>query len=224
MQTSPISVPASQSVTSAATTASSGAAASATVDFQNFLRLLTAQLRYQDPLAPLDATQFVSQLASFSTVEQLVSANDRLKAIEGAIAPQDLSQYAGWIGRVVETADAPVSFDGAPIAFRLPPSAGAAAIDVVLRDTAGREVARTPASASTQVQFWTPGVAPGLYRLEAVATAADGATTTAPATIFAAVASARLGPTGPVLGLGGGLEIEVDAATAIHDRAPTPGG
>ena len=199
-------------------------APTSTVDFQNFLRLLTAQLRYQDPLAPLDATQFVSQLANFSTVEQLVTANDRLKAIEGAIAPQDLSRFASWIGRVVETTDAPVSFDGAPIAFRAPPSTGASTIEVVLRDTSGREVARAPAAASSQTQFWTPAAPTGLYRLEIVATASNGAATTAPAAIFASVVSARIAPTGPVLGLSGGAEISIDRAVALHDRAPAPQG
>jgi flagellar basal-body rod modification protein FlgD len=222
MQTSPAAAASSPTV-AAPPAPASAAPSSATVDFENFLRLLTAQLRYQDPLAPLDATQFVSQLASFSTVEQLVSANDRLKAIEGAIAPQDLSQYADWIGRAVETSDAPVSFDGSPIAFRLPPLAGAASVDIVLLDASGREIARAPAAASTAIQFWTPSAPVGSYRLEAVAASSNGASSTAPAAVFANVTSARITSSGAVLGLAGGAEISADSVVALHERAPMPG-
>ena len=41
-------------------------------EFNSFIQLLTAQVRNQDPLAPLDSTQFVEQLATFSTLEQQV--------------------------------------------------------------------------------------------------------------------------------------------------------
>ena len=51
------------------TSMSNTAESKATVDYSSFLTLLTAQLKFQDPLAPLDATQFVSQLSQFSSVE-----------------------------------------------------------------------------------------------------------------------------------------------------------
>ncbi len=50
-------------------------------DFQTFLTLLTTQLRNQDPLKPMDSTQFVAQLASFSAVEQQVRTNEKLAEI-----------------------------------------------------------------------------------------------------------------------------------------------
>ena len=51
-------------------------------DFTTFLKLLTAQLRNQDPLKPLDSTEFVAQLATFSSVEQQVKTNDTLATIQ----------------------------------------------------------------------------------------------------------------------------------------------
>ena len=50
-------------------------------DFQTFLKLLTAQMRHQDPLEPLDSTQFVAQLAAFSSVEQQIETNTKLETI-----------------------------------------------------------------------------------------------------------------------------------------------
>lgn len=49
-----------------------------------FLKLLVAQMKNQDPLNPMDGTQMASQLAQFSTVEQLQSANDTLTQIANA--------------------------------------------------------------------------------------------------------------------------------------------
>ena len=47
-------------------------------NFDNFLKLLTTQLQKQDPLAPMDAASFTSQLVEFASVEQAIQANTRL--------------------------------------------------------------------------------------------------------------------------------------------------
>lgn len=46
-----------------------------------FLRLLVTQLRNQDPVNPMDSSQFASQLAQFNSVEQLINVNDTLSAM-----------------------------------------------------------------------------------------------------------------------------------------------
>ena len=50
-------------------------------ELTQFLDLLTAQIRNQDPLEPLDSTAFVEQLATFSSLEQQVRSNGLLEAI-----------------------------------------------------------------------------------------------------------------------------------------------
>ena len=67
-------------------------------DFSNFLNLLTAQLRAQDPLSPVDSTQFVEQLASFSTVEQQINTNTKLDQIASQLGGGELDTLAQWIG------------------------------------------------------------------------------------------------------------------------------
>jgi len=53
------------------------------VDQDMFLKLLVAQLKNQDPLAPQDSTQFVAQLATFSSLDQLIGIKDLLsKAVD----------------------------------------------------------------------------------------------------------------------------------------------
>jgi flagellar basal-body rod modification protein FlgD len=146
------------------------------VDFESFLRLLTAQLRYQDPLSPLESTEFVAQLASFSTVEQLVQANRRLETLAGGSDPLEI--YADWIGREAGVSGPPVRFDGAPIELKIAPDAEADRVETVIFDAGGVEIARFAAANSSDSQYWdgsTPsGLAPsGLYTVK-IAYFADG--------------------------------------------------
>ncbi len=82
--------------TSAASTAT---AASATVDYNEFLQLLVAELQNQDPTNPADPTQYMSQLASFSSVEQQVQTNSTLDSLLAAQAGGLVGQYGDIGGR-----------------------------------------------------------------------------------------------------------------------------
>jgi flagellar basal-body rod modification protein FlgD len=77
-----------------------------TLDYNSFLKLLTAQMKFQDPTKPTDATAFVSQLASFSSVEQGIKTNQKLDALVTEFA---LSQADGLIGKTVTSADGSIS-------------------------------------------------------------------------------------------------------------------
>jgi len=54
-----------------------------------FLKLLVTQIQNQDPLNPADPTEFVSQLAEFSSMEQLLEIRGSLEAIQGALVNPD---------------------------------------------------------------------------------------------------------------------------------------
>lgn len=58
---------------------------------ETFLKLLVAQLKNQDPMNPSDGTQFVAQLAQFSTLEQNVSMAQDLAAIRKALEAQSVT-------------------------------------------------------------------------------------------------------------------------------------
>jgi flagellar basal-body rod modification protein FlgD len=77
-----------------------------TLDYNSFLKLLIAQLQYQDPTEPMDPTEHVSQLASFSAVEQQVRANAKLDSLLTAFS---LSQAEGVIGRTLTSPGGDIS-------------------------------------------------------------------------------------------------------------------
>jgi len=69
---------------------------------EDFLKLLVAQLGNQDPLQPMENTEFVSQLSQFSGLEQMMNVNKNLEVLQLAQASSANSQVAGLIGRNVE--------------------------------------------------------------------------------------------------------------------------
>ena len=101
-----MTVTATSATTAAQTTSSSTASTNNTMDYNNFLQLLVAQLKNQDPTNPSDPTAFVSQLASFSSVEQQVNTNSKLDAL---LTQTELSQGASCIGKTVTSSDGSIS-------------------------------------------------------------------------------------------------------------------
>lgn len=74
----------------------------ATLNYDSFLKLLVAQMKNQDPTDPMDAGEQMSQLASFSTVEQAIKTN---KHLESLIQETSMSQATSLIGRHITSAD-----------------------------------------------------------------------------------------------------------------------
>jgi flagellar basal-body rod modification protein FlgD len=72
------------------------------LDKEAFLSLLITQLRYQNPIKPLDNTEFIAQLAQFSSLEQMTNLNKNfLKFLE----IQNLSLASSLIGRNIKAVD-----------------------------------------------------------------------------------------------------------------------
>lgn len=88
--------------TSNPTAASSGTA----VDYQSFLKLLVAEMKNQDPTSPMESTDYVAQLATFSQVEQSVQMNAKLDQL---LAASSLAQAGSLVGRELTSADGTVT-------------------------------------------------------------------------------------------------------------------
>lgn len=109
-----------------------------------FLMLLVEQLKNQDPLEPMDGTDFTAQLAQFSSLEQQTSMNDNLKLLQDYSATLNRLSALDMIGKAVEydghgSGSVAVNGDGQPIAlnFELLDNAQNVVIDIY-NDAGGR--------------------------------------------------------------------------------------
>jgi flagellar basal-body rod modification protein FlgD len=84
------------------TSAASTDTKEATLNYDSFLKLLVAQMKNQDPTDPMDAGEQMSQLASFSSVEQAIKTN---KHLESLIQETSMSQATSLIGKHISSAD-----------------------------------------------------------------------------------------------------------------------
>lgn len=92
------------SINGAGSAISAGAtdAEKAKLDYDSFLRLLVAEMKNQDPTEPKDTSQYISQLASFSAVEQGVNTNKKLDSL---MTSMQLSQADSLIGHTIKGSD-----------------------------------------------------------------------------------------------------------------------
>lgn len=152
-------------------------------NYDTFLVLLTAQLQNQDPLAPMDSTQFTQQLVQFSQVEQQIRTNEQLQGLVSHFQAASAGAALSYLGRdaIIEANETYLVGGQANWAYRLPQSATSLTIDV--KDAHGRVVYTTTASPRTQGEhlFSWDGVqsngatAPnGVYRISVTATDAAG--------------------------------------------------
>jgi flagellar basal-body rod modification protein FlgD len=204
--------------------ANSAAATAPAADFQSFLTLLTAQLRNQDPLQPLDSTQFVAQLASFSTVEQLIGTNSRLDLLSERAEAADLASLSGWIGRLASATDGSFRASGGAEAFQVPVLNGAERVEAIVFRADGAEIDRfAVASDSAGQAIWsgaaTATVAPGTaLRIELVYHGAGLVLDRRPAGVFREVTGIRGTPDGAVLDLADGGTLSPGKVAELRAR------
>ena len=189
-------------------------------DFETFLTMLTTQVENQDPLNPMDSTEFAVQLATFSGVEQQVKTN----ALLGDMAASGLARIGEWVGMEARAA-APAVFDGTPLALRTAPAPDAERVELVVRDGAGDVRDRFDISRDGGEVAWaglrgdgTP-FAPGVYEFEVVSYDAAGevADRSVPEA-YSRVSEVRLGEDGPEVLLSSGATVPASDVTGL--RAP----
>lgn len=113
-------------------------ASSLAQNFENFLTLLTTQLQNQDPLSPLDSTQFTTQLVQFASVEQQIGQNARLDEIVKIQGGSQAVSAVSFLDNIVEAFGATgVLKDGAAsYTYTLP--AGAQNVAITIKNESGQ--------------------------------------------------------------------------------------
>lgn len=128
METSGVSIS-----SSASTSSGSSASGSQLVDEEMFLKLLTTQLQYQDPFNPMDNAEFTSQLAQFSSLDQLYSVNDKLDSFLTNQSAAEMSNAAGLIGKEIKASGNIIELSensSATISYDLASDASSVTIDI----------------------------------------------------------------------------------------------
>ena len=101
-------------------------------DLNQFLNLLVAQLQNQDPLDPLDANEFTSQLVQFASVEQQIFQNSNLEKLLNLQETSQISQMVDFIGNRIEFASQklPVEDGAAEFTYTIPAGVRDATINI----------------------------------------------------------------------------------------------
>lgn len=204
-----------------AATAASGTGQTLSSDFETFLKMLTVQMQNQDPLNPVDSSDYAVQLATFSSVEQQVLTNDLLEGLSASLGASGMGQLANWIG-MEALSQSPAQFDGTPITVVPTSRSQADASQLVVRDEFGSEVERIDLANSSDALEWSgvdengnPMIA-GKYAFSVEFFQNGSLIETANAATYSRIEEARLDASQTVLNLAGGTEISPDAVTGLR--------
>lgn len=213
-----------QTTTSQSPTAVTSSAAKQNIssDFETFLRMLTVQLQNQDPLNPVESSDYAVQLATFSGVEQAVRTNELLVQLTQQMTLGGMGEMAAWVGKEARAA-APAYFDGEPITLSPDPVAIADRAQVVVRNEDGVEVQRFDIPLAAEPAQWagvkadgTP-FAEGFYSFELINSVEGQELSRAPIEVYSTVTEVRLRDGQSILILEGGTAVASGQVTALRD-------
>jgi len=189
-----------------------GTTSSSILGKDDFLKLLITQLQYQDPMNPLNGTEFAAQLAQFSSVEQLANMNENLTA--SITTNQIMAQSIGnalassMIGKDVKASGDTVQWAGdRDVRYGYTLASDAAAVTVSVYDANGelvRTMTQTGVAAGDTTLTWDGkndagvSVPAGSYRFSVKATDGTGAEVSASAFLYGTVEGVRFKSTGTV--------------------------
>ena len=208
-----MAVTSAPTLTSLSTTASSGSSTSSSTEiagnFQQFLLLLTTQLKNQSPLDPLDTNQFTQQLVQFASVEQQLKTNATLTTLAAGSKASAAASAAGLVGSTVTASGTSAAYSNGAAAWTLKADkAGSATIRI--SDSTGATVATATQAltAGSQTFTWDGRLAAGgtaavgTYNIAVTARDAAGQPVTVSSDLSGTVSSVDMSGDTPLLVIG----------------------
>jgi len=180
-------------------------------NFDTFLRLLTTQLQYQDPLEPLDSSKFTEQLVSYSQVEQQINTNANLETLltlSKAAAGQNAVNY---LGKTALTAGNMTGLENNAATWRYSLPSDATSVQLTITDVNGKPVFTLPGEKNVGMHefVWdgknSQGTAlpPGSYGLLINAKKGDGTSLSTAVTGVGLVKEIDMSGPNPILSVSG---------------------
>ncbi len=201
--------------------AAAGQGRGVTSDFDTFLKMLTTQMQNQDPLNPMESTDFAVQLATFSGVEQQTRTNQLLEGLEARFTLLGMAQLAAWVGQQARHSG-PVHFDGAPVSLVPETDPQADRSVLVVTDAAGTVVGRNDIPTGGNEMLWhgqsitDEPLATGFYRLSVEHYREGQYLGTGMVESYATILEAQGGSGGNRLVLAGGGTLDASQITALR--------
>lgn len=109
-------------------------------NFETFVKLLTTQLQYQDPLQPMDTNQFTQQLVQYSQVEQQLSTNDKLDSLLTLQKGQGVQSSLGYLGWEVSAETKDLALQAGHGIFNVTVSEKPSTVAIGIADSTGKIV------------------------------------------------------------------------------------
>ncbi|GJD35521.1 flagellar hook assembly protein FlgD [Methylobacterium aerolatum] len=198
------------SASSSTQTGTASSASGLANNFNQFLTLLTTQLKNQNPLDPMDTNQFTQQLVQFAGVEQQLKTNDRLDTILSASQAASTASATSYIGKTITTDGASTQLADGSATWTLDPARAAAKAVVTISDSKGNVVASqtTTLAAGSQAFTWNGKTSAGLnapagtYSIKVAATDATGSSVAVDTSVTGLVSEVDLSGGTPVLLVG----------------------
>jgi flagellar basal-body rod modification protein FlgD len=178
----------------------------------DFLRLMTEQLQHQDPLKPMENSEFLGQLAQFSTVQGITDLNTTVNSFSSSMSSDQVLRGAQLVGHEVLVPSAKMALEdtGSVSGVVAAPSAGTVNFDITDANGTKVKTISVQASAAGEVNFEWDGtdaygnrMAAGTYSIAATHTDTSGTNSTISTYIQAPVESVTVGSDGLYLNLKG---------------------
>lgn len=200
------------------------------VNFDTFLTLLVAQLKYQDPLNPTDSTQFTGQLAQFSQVEQQINSNNYLSEL---LKQRDYGQQTlatSYLGKVILGPGSAIAKSGDVTEFGYSLDKAAAKVEVSVYNKDGQLVYTFDGDteAGNHIVTWDGTDATGEelpdgnYTVKVSAEDADGKTIASTPLAYGKVASIMNDGGRATLIMSDGRQIDIDDVLAVTSLTTGP--
>ncbi|WP_375195294.1 flagellar hook assembly protein FlgD [Sphingobium sp.] len=161
--------------------ASTSQLAGLSTDYTMFLKLLTTQMQNQDPLDPMDTSEYTQQLVQYSQVEQSIQQNASLQEVIAQLSAQQMSQASSFIGKEARFDSAIAGLGNDPATWTWHVDGTPASITATISDSSGKVMNTLTLDPASQGRYEWDGTlsdgskAPeGAYTLAVTATTAGG--------------------------------------------------